>query len=270
MRKIFRLALICLAWALLALPAIAADDTIFNGIDLWQTRGDGSTYRDFREEPIPAGFFCAASEPFTGKIVFQGVPVVTSPKGVLGVTDTIVQRLDDAKFNEDGYAQTRLQVRALNFVSTEPIQTACGPFNVKVTLAGEQELTKMTIVRLDEHGGFFLSPISVDVRLMFFPVNGKARTQPIELVRSLRFAPAPNARWTSEVPRRAPQHGGFVAVDTDGDGRTDVNLPGTSNFGAGFIYDVARATFLPNESTCHCDYSSCGYQHCTGGVLALD
>lgn len=52
--------------ALLVLPAGAA--TITNGIDAWVTPGDGSSFASFADDPIPAGFFCAGSEPFTGVI----------------------------------------------------------------------------------------------------------------------------------------------------------------------------------------------------------
>ena len=45
---------------------------------------------------------------FAGRIPFKGVPVATSVPGVLGATDTITQRLDDAVFNRRGVATTRL------------------------------------------------------------------------------------------------------------------------------------------------------------------
>src|SRR5829696_5118096 len=114
----------------LALPAFAGDRVIQNGTDLWTTRGDGGTFINFKKSPIPAGFFCFKSEPFTGRIVFKGVPVATSEPGVLGNTDTIVQRLDDATFNKRGVAVTRIQMRVLHFEGIEPIQTKCGAFKV--------------------------------------------------------------------------------------------------------------------------------------------
>ena len=57
----------------LALPAFAGARTIRSGIDLWMTTGDGTTYADFSKLPIPAGFFCAGSEPFLGKVAMRGV-----------------------------------------------------------------------------------------------------------------------------------------------------------------------------------------------------
>jgi hypothetical protein len=91
-----RIAVCLIVLTLTALPCLAADRVIYNGIDLWRTMGNGSTFADFAKNPIPAGFFCARSEPFTGRIAFQGVPVATGTPGVLGKTDTLVQRLDDA------------------------------------------------------------------------------------------------------------------------------------------------------------------------------
>src|ERR1700709_1009872 len=80
----------------------AADQAIQNGIDVWKTKGDGSTFVDFAKNPIPAGFFCAGSAPFTGRLALEGVPVATDVIGALGMTDTIVQRLDDALVTKRG------------------------------------------------------------------------------------------------------------------------------------------------------------------------
>ena len=83
-------------------PHVGADRVIQNGIDLWQTKGDGSTYADFSKNVIPAGFFCFKSEPFTGRVIFRGTPIVTDSPKALADADTIVHRLDDAVFNRRG------------------------------------------------------------------------------------------------------------------------------------------------------------------------
>ena len=59
---------------LIALPTFAADRVIQSGIDPWRTPGNGSTFINFSRHPIPAGFFCFKSAPFTGRIIFQGGP----------------------------------------------------------------------------------------------------------------------------------------------------------------------------------------------------
>ncbi|HEX4960669.1 MAG TPA: hypothetical protein VF173_07505 [Thermoanaerobaculia bacterium] len=239
---------------LLAVPALGADRVITNGVDLWRTVGDGSTHADFSKTPIPAGFFCSKSEPFTGRIDFKGVPVATNVPGALGQTDTIVQRLDDAAFNKRGVAQTRLQVRSLNFESIAPIQTACGAFLAKVSLDGEQPITRMRIIRESDAGGRLLAPISVNIKISFIPV-GRPATEPLELRQSFRFPPVPNQPWDSLPARKTTRVQGFLLVDTDGDRIPDTYLPGTSNFGVGQM-SVSKAECPP---VCHLDDD---HEHC--------
>jgi hypothetical protein len=248
---------------LFAVPAFAGNGVIANGIDLWRTPGDGGTFVDFVREPLPAGFFCAGSAAFSGRIEFAGAPVKTNPAGALGGADTIIQRLDDAAFTKglpairpfavrgtDGMvrkvgaaafrgqevATTRLQVRAISFVGMEPVKTACGTFDVKASLAGEQPITQMVIVRDNEAGGRFFAPLKLNVRLIFTPAEGGA---PVEVARSIEFPAKALSVW-SDVPRGRAAFNGFVGVDSDLDGGVDLMLPGTSNFAAGFKGVPAR------------------------------
>jgi hypothetical protein len=230
MRKVFACAVMI---ALAALPAAAWEQVIANGIDLWQTSSDGSTFVDFKNNPIPAGFFCAGSEPFTGRVGFKGLPVATATPGGLGVTDTILQRLDDAVFNKRGVAFTRLQMRSLNMISIAPVKTSCGLFRAKVSLNGEQPITRMRIIREGEQGGRFEAPIWVNAKITFTPVRGQLG-EPLELLKEVRFPPLPNQRWSTTPKPATLQKAGFVTVDTDGDGAPDTFLPGTtSNFNVG-------------------------------------
>ena len=78
-------ALIAIVAALLSgAPAFAAD-AIHNGVDLWMTVA-GFAQTSFADQPIPAGFFCEGSQPFTGTVKFQGVPFATEPAKSLGGT----------------------------------------------------------------------------------------------------------------------------------------------------------------------------------------
>jgi hypothetical protein len=254
---------------LLALPALAGSAAITNGIDLWRTPGNGSTFVDFSQEPLPAGFFCASSAPFTGRVVFAGVPVKTQPAGVLGNADTVIQRLDDAPFAKglavrplgirqaDGtlrqvdassfrgqeMATTRLQVKAISFASTQPVRTGCGSFTVKASLAGAQPVTQMVILRDNEGGGRFYAPLSLNVKLTFTPTGGGPA---LETVRQVRFPAKPLSVW-SEAPSREVVYDSFVRVDSDADGAVDVMLPGTSNFAAGFKDLPARGRRGPAQ-----------------------
>ena len=257
--------LVVLLTVLLAVPALAADRVIYNGIDLWRTTSNGSTYADFAETPIPAGFFCSKSEPFAGRIPFRGVPVATSVPGVLGATDTIVQRLDDAVFDRRGVAKTRLQVRSLNFEGLAPLKTACGDFLVKLALDGEQPITEMRILRENAKGGRFLAPIAVNVKIFFTPA-GRPATEPLEIRKSLRFPPLPNQRWRS-LDAQSTKARGFVLADTDGDRIPDTYVPGTSNFGVGLLREkegkgVESCQFSPDNPVIDCHFVPDDGEHC--------
>jgi hypothetical protein len=219
---------------LIALPALAADRSVQSGIDPWYTPGNGRTFIDFATIPLPAGFFCFKSEPFGGRIVFRGVPVATGEAKVLGNTDTIIQRLDEAVFDKNGVASTRIQVRVLHFESVEPIKTACGDYNVEVRLNGDQPVTKMRIVRENDHGGQFYAPIAVNGKLVFTRVGGGSN-EILELTRNVRFPANQGIAWADHsAPAKGVRRAGFVQVDTDNDRVPDAFLPGTSvNFAAG-------------------------------------
>ena len=247
---------LCLA---IAVPAMAGE-VIRSGIDLWTTKADGRTHWNFAGDPIPAGFFCANSEPYSGMLYLKGSPIATGTPGALGATDTIVQRLDDAAFNKRGRATTRIQLRALSLVSMSPIKTSCGPFDVKAVLAGDQPITRMRIIRENPAGGSYVAPLALNVKLVFTPVNTRV-TRPLELRKIIRFLPKPNATWTRQAPAALLTHEDFVKVDTDGDGTPDSFLEGTSNFCA--------AGNLTKAVACHCADEGCSEQHCTDGTILL-
>jgi hypothetical protein len=246
----------------IATSAFAADRAIQNGIDVWSTKGDGSTFYDFSQHPIPAGFFCPGSAPFTAKVAFQGVPVVTGTPKALGNTDTIVQRLDDAVFDKRGTAVTRTQVRALSLRSVTPLQTSCGLFDATVRLDGVQPVTQMVIRRDNDNGGTFSGPLWLNVKVSFTPV-GRASREALEVPLEIRFPAKSLYPWRSKTV--APIPAGFVRVDTDGDGDADTYLPGTSNFFAGQSSRQGKPGTLggieKNQQVCH-DTSSTE-MHCT-------
>jgi hypothetical protein len=159
----------CALLLVLAAPALAerAIDRVPAGVDYWQTLSSGATAYDFASNPLPAGFLCAGSAPFTGRIQFEGVPLRTEPAGILGTTDTIIERLDDAVFNSRGDARTRIRARALNLIATEPLKTPCGLFRVTARLADKQPVTQMAFHREDKDGGTFQAQLRLRVRIEF-------------------------------------------------------------------------------------------------------
>lgn len=236
----------------------SADPAIKPGIDVFATVGGGSTYYDFTKTPIPAGFFCDSSTTFTGRVALKGLPIETSAPGQLRNTDTIVERLDEAVFDANGVAETRIRFRALSMVSIAPIQSSCGAFYVYITLDGKQPITKMRIFRSEVYGGKFRAPLAANVRLTFVPVRGTS-SRKLELKGSVRF-PGKLIPWAFPNDKALNQTGSAV-VDTDGDLRPDTRLPGTSNFMAGVPPQGLRSI---NVKECYCTcHDDGGERHCT-------
>jgi hypothetical protein len=246
-------------------PAFAGENVIHQGVDLWMTVA-GFAQTSFANEPIPAGFFCEGSQPFTGKVKFKGAPLAVEPAGSLGSIDTVVRRLDDAAFNAKGEATTRIQLMALSLVSTQPIETSCGKFNVAVNLAGEQPKTLMHIFQSDAFGGTYTAPLALNVKAVFTPVNGDASGRR-EVTRRIDLGPGSNSVWAYI---NLPRYKQGVQVDTNGDGRPDTVLPASSNFLAGVSSAVLKsppplprlAAATTGSSGVSCPAGQCPYQSC--------
>jgi hypothetical protein len=238
-----------------------ADPAIKPGIDVFATVGGGNTFYDFAKNPVPAGFFCDSSPAFTDRVALKGLPLETGTPGELRNTDTIIERLDEAVFDANGVAETRIQFRALSMVSIAPLKTSCGAFFVYVTLDGKQPVTKMRIQRSQPDGGSFRAPLAANVRLTFVPVRGTT-SRKLELKGSVRF-PGKPIPWTFPGGK-VLKHMETAVVDTNGDLRPDTRLPGTSNFTAGVPPTGLRSinAALSSDCTCTCHAAS-GEYHCT-------
>lgn len=249
--------------ALGALPVAA--ETVYSGIDTWVTHPNGQSFHDFSRAPLPSGFFCAGSEPFTGRVALRGVPLASDEPKLLGDTDTIIERLDDAPFDRMGVAATRVRVRALSLASIAPIQTACGAYDVHVTLTGQQPVTTMRIFKEGADSGRFLAPLALQVKITFTPVSGLGRA--LEVVRPVRFDANPRNQWSlrpMDKLRGAPSR---LLVDTDGDNVPDTYVKGPSNFRAGVRQaqdkSVQTARTLPSDDpNCHLGQDA---YHCPDG-----
>jgi hypothetical protein len=249
---------------------LAADSIIQRGVDVFTTTDNGKTFYDFANNPIPAGFFCNKSAPFTGRIAFKGLPLETN--GYLRGADTVIERLDDAVFNAEGTAVTRLQFKALSLVSIAPVRTACGAYHAYVSLAGKQRVTKMSIHRTQAGGGTFVAPLAVNVRVTFVPVKPAKGRSPrkLELTGSFTFPAAP-IPWSLKGGESTRQIDSAV-VDTNGDLAPDTLLRGTPNFWPGWAPDgvkqqVGAYCYQCQPESCHTDPST-GKTHCSGPVYA--
>lgn len=221
-----RYVLAALALCLAALPAAAAP-ALQRGVDIWETVPE-ATFSDFADNPLPAGFFCAEFPGYTGQMWFKGVPLSSDNPGALGTTDTIIERLDNAVFNKNGVARTRVRVRALQLEGIEDFKTVCGDYNVKVTLDGEQPLSRMRIVQESAKGGRFFVPLALRVKFIFTRVDNPS--EPLTFSDDVRFRVSPHHHWTYRNLVPDAKRVGRVTVDTDWDGTPDTLVPGTSNF----------------------------------------
>jgi hypothetical protein len=239
-----------------------ADPSIKPGIDVFGTVAGGRTYYDFARNPVPAGFFCDSSSPYTSRVALKGLPIETGVPGQLRKTDTIIERMDEAVFDDQGRAETRIRFRALSMVSIAPIKTSCGAYHVYVTLDARQPVTKMRIHNNHKNGGTFRAPLAADVRMTFVPVRG---TNPRKLVLKGRVEfPAVTIPWRFPDGKVLKPLESAV-VDTDGDLRPDTRVPGTANFMAGYPPGIRSINAAGCYCVCHRDE---GKLHCsgTGGV----
>jgi hypothetical protein len=252
--------------ALAASPALAGENVIHKGVDIWMTVA-GFAKTSFAKEPIPAGFFCAESQPFTGTVVFEGGNLAIEPAGSLGSVDTVVNRLDDAVFNDKGEATTRIQLMALSLVSTKPIETSCGKYDVAVSLVGEQPTTTMRIVRNDAFGGTYSAPLALNVKAVFTPAGGDQSGRR-ELTRRIDLGPANHSVWAYI---NVPRYKGAIRIDTNGDGRPDAALPPASNFLAGVAPAVLKGDYKPTLMKAQvgitCPPGQCPYRACHCAAL---
>ncbi|HEX7201029.1 MAG TPA: hypothetical protein VF213_16215 [Dongiaceae bacterium] len=263
-----------LIFALIGGSPLFAGETIHNGVDLWMTVA-GFAQTSFASDPLPAGVFCESSQPFTGTVKFKGAPLTVEPAGSLGAIDTIVRRLDDAKFDAKGEAVTRIQLMALSLVSTKPIETSCGQYDVAVSPTGKQPVTMMKIFQTDAFGGTYTAPLELNVKAVFTPVNGD-KSGRREVTRRIELGPGSRSVWAYV---KAPQYPAGVKIDTKGDGQPDTVLPASSNFLAGVSPAVLKgeptrpqmaASTSPSSPQPRCGVGQCPYQTCHCSLTSTD
>jgi len=159
-------------------PAI----TIAPGDDYYETLA--GTQQSFAANPIPANFFDPGSEPFTGTVCLDGVPI---NQPTFGTADTILRRLQVGDMPQD---VVPIELVQLSLVSCSPITVtytggipAPQTWNVSAVLnPGQQSLGNMTIDQLNGSGGTFDSSFQVFPRFNFTRVSDSAPRGPLDYV----------------------------------------------------------------------------------------
>jgi hypothetical protein len=253
-------ALVAAAVVLVAIAGspLLADDVVHAGVDMWTTV-QGFAQTSFAKDPLPAGFFCDGSAPFTGRVIMRGAPVAMKPT-LNQPVDTVVARLDDAAFNAKGEATTRIQLKALSLASVEPVETSCGRYSVAAHLAGEQPVTTMKILKTNDNGGTYSAPLALNVELVFTPAGGDVRNQRT-VARTIHLGPGSSSVWSFA---KKPAYDGPIWIDSNGDGKPDTQVRG-SKFIAGMSPgqgETRLATWTTYSSTPSCPPGTCPKQSC--------
>jgi len=155
------------------------------GVDLFTTPAGGATHVDLSSNPIPPGFFGPGSDPFAGDVVLHGVPLNTTPPGILGPTDTIVRRGTPATLPQCPSTDVvPIEIVALSLVSAEPIIVTYNGgqnqefWDVSVCLSevAPQQPGSMTVIHGGHDGGTFSSILPVTCKFTFVRIrDGEVR-----------------------------------------------------------------------------------------------
>ena len=135
------------------------------GNDEFETTANGESHHDFAGSPIPADFFGAGSQPYTGTVTLEGVPL----NPAVSDTDTIIQRHQTV--SAPG-GSTQLTMTGLSLRSTSPITVTYGngtteSWNVTVGLS----LFKASTGTMTINSSSFDSTLKVWPRFTFTRVS---------------------------------------------------------------------------------------------------
>ena len=224
-----------LALGVFLVSAAMAQPTIAPGVDVFQTSTGTPTFADFSTNPIPAGFFCPGSAPFTGSIQLKGVPLSTAPAGATANGDIVVERTAAGVFS-GGVATIPVVVRALRLTGVNNLTITCGDgsttvWRVDTCLCGQQPTTSIT-VKVDQACGcgHFNGTLQLRICLTFTNLRTGAVAGPVTQTVKMNIV---NMPWCPNPGAGEPSVPPFN-VDTNCDGLPDRQLPGSSNFHPGW------------------------------------
>ena len=266
------LSLLTLLSAVLAVPSAAQHPPISRGVDLFETSTSAPTFVDFASNPIPAGFFCPGSDPFSGVVNLRGLPLATAPAGVAGSADTVVERLTDGNF-VGGEANIQIVVRAMRLGSTDSIDVFCPNENVvtrwrvSACLCGLQP-TSTIVARVDQACGcgHFNGTLRLNVCLRFTREDTGQTVGPIQQPITLSIT---NMPWCYQPGAGETVVSQPFGVDTNCDGKPDLTVPATSNFHPG--WDCASRGVdcwvqYAALTRCHSSYGQAPHDHCVNPI----
>jgi hypothetical protein len=162
----------------LGTPVGALANDVLPGFDLFQTDPTNTQF-NFAPAPIPADFFDPGSDPFTGIIAMQGLPLPGSalcpppptlcPNDDLSLIDTIVERIDLASLPSIGSSSViDIEIVELSLKSISPITVTFNGgqdpeiWDVDVCLSPTPSpVGSMTITKTHADGGTFDSTLPV-------------------------------------------------------------------------------------------------------------
>lgn len=170
-RRLARYATLACVVSVMVSSSAFASGPIAPGDDLWVTPAGGS----YDNNPIPADFFDPGSDPFTGGISLQGLPLNNDQPGLFPI-DTIVRRPVPTS---PGFAcgsppeTIPVEIVALSLVSSAPITVTYNgganpeQWDVQVCLDGAQQQGSMTVGHECDIGGTYQVSIPINVQLTF-------------------------------------------------------------------------------------------------------
>jgi hypothetical protein len=257
---------------LLAMPTVAQPPTITHGVDLFST--SGGTRADFTSNPLPADFFCMGSSAFSGSIPLTGVPVATSPAGVAGSTDTVVERLADGVFSSSGTATIPVILRALRMRSSSNLTVLCPgvgntDWQVDVCACGPQTQTAITATVGPDcpNCGTFNGTLLVNACVRFTRVDNGQVAGPVRQTIQLGITGMP---WCYTGGLRETVVPTSFVVDTNCDEQPDLKVPGTSNFHPGWSCSTVGQdcwALFASLTHCHTNYTNPNdHPHCVNPV----
>lgn len=227
---------------------------VIEGVDLFQTPGRGSTHVCL---DLPADFFAPGSEPFSGTVSLEGMPLSQFDSGSpIAPADTVVRRLSSAQLiGTPSQVSVAVEIVGLSLVASEPITVShvgspddCWEVFMTLSQAVPQAPGQMTLFRSASEAGTFDVDLPVIPRFHFVRVGEPmtTATQDPGTSRTFRMRGRPWV-FTAEPSLDLVQADPGLTIDGDGDGLADPPIPvGTSSF-ATLVRRVPEAGLLVEQ-----------------------